>query len=419
VKKKIKFEKAMTEQGFPLYVFPMPYATSIAIGMFVRAGTRDEEWPKQAGLAHAFEHMTFQGNGRKKSSLEITEEIEAVGGNMNAWTNKESTFYYRIVPDISFETGIKSLSGQLSRPLLRKKDIEKEMKNIVEEIKRAEDNPSRLCQKIINNIVFGNHPLRKSTLGTMESVLELKKDDFESWQESYFPGNYILLIAGNTTLEKALKVVNKTSFKNGNKEAFKGERKFIFSLERESKIELVEKDIKQANVCLGALVGPSSENESKALSMFSSMIDGGMSFPLFQEVRNKKGLCYCIDSSLSSWSDRGIFSIYIGTDINRVNEAIECIMEVVSKNKDNQALLDKTKKSLLGKNSINFCSPGNIVIRSAEDIIFFGKPRSPREIEEEVKGVNLSEITAAVEKYLNPDDFLFSFVVPKGAKIKI
>jgi predicted Zn-dependent peptidase len=181
----------------------------------------------------------------------------------------------------------------------------------------------------------------------------------------------------------------------------------------------MEKDIKQANVCLGALIGPSSESESKAIDMFSCMIGGGMSFPLFQEVRNKRGLCYCVNSSLSSWSDCGIFSIYVGTDVDRVNEAIECIKDVVLKNKDNQVLLDKTKKSLLGKNSINFCSPGYVVMRSAEDIIFSGKPRSPQEIEEEIKSINLSEITAAVDKYLNPDDFIFSFVVPKGAKIKI
>src|SRR3989344_1762959 len=131
----MKFESAMTSHGAPLYVFSMPQVQSIAVGVLVFAGTRDESWPKEAGIAHALEHMVFQGNARLGNSQAISAEIEDTGGMVNAWTAKEMTFYHRVVPDHAFGVAAQSLASQLSASLFRQADIDKEMKNVVEEIK--------------------------------------------------------------------------------------------------------------------------------------------------------------------------------------------------------------------------------------------------------------------------------------------
>jgi len=115
----MNFETAISRQGMPVYVFPMPHAASIALGILVFAGTRDEKWPEEAGLAHAFEHMLFQGNSRMRNSKEISGEIDSVGGSLNAFTSKEMTFYHRVVPCAAFDIGVKSLVGQVKSSLFR------------------------------------------------------------------------------------------------------------------------------------------------------------------------------------------------------------------------------------------------------------------------------------------------------------
>lgn len=412
----MQFERAITRHGMPLYVFNMPHVTSVAAGVLVRAGTRDEQWPEQAGLAHAFEHMVFQGNSRVKNSKEISEEIEVHGGVVNAWTWKEMTFYPRIVPDHVFDVAIKSLASQVTTPLFRARDIKKEMKNVVEEIKRAEDNPSQFCGRIISEVVYGDHPIGKDTLGTIESVTSFRKSDFVDWQENlYHSGNYVFLVVGNVTIERALEVINRVSF--GKKRGDRNNRAIVSEINQDKNMKIVERDIKQANIRFGVAIGAGSDTDTKALDLYESMMSGGMSFPLFQEVRDKRGLCYSVGAMIIPWSDRGIFQLYIGTDSSKIKEAIKCIKDVVWKNRANKALFEKAKGLLLGRNAIKFSSPGAIINQAAVETIFSGEPKSPEEIAEDIRSVELSDVTSAVERYLAPDNFSYAYVVPKGTKI--
>ncbi|MDP3999057.1 MAG: pitrilysin family protein [bacterium] len=412
----MKFESAMTSHGAPLYVFSMPQVQSIAVGVLVFAGTRDESWPKEAGIAHAIEHMVFQGNTRLGNSQAISAEIEDTGGMVNAWTSKEMTFYHRVIPDHAFGVAVQSLASQLSASLFRQVDIDKEMKNVVEEIKRASDNPAGFCERTISDVVYGSHPLGKDTLGVREAVIGFKTEDFQSWQSRfYFPKNYVFLVVGNITLEKALAVINGISFGRNNGE--RNLRPFISKVVQSERVRVVERDIQQANVCLGVAVGSSMARSTQALELYSTMLRGGMSFPLFQEVRDKRGLCYSIYSDVSSWSDRGIFQIYVGTNMERVEEAVNCIKDVVWKHRNDEPLLRRAKGLLLGSNAIRFCNPSTILTQAAFDVIVSGKPKSPEEINEEVRSVLLTEVTEAVERYLNPDNFSYAYVVPKGAKV--
>ncbi len=411
----MRFESTVTKQGMPLYLFPMPSVKSVALGVLVSAGTRDESWPKEAGLAHAFEHMVFQGNTRLGNSKAIAEEIEAHGGLINAWTSKETTFYERMVPDYALLDGINSLAGQLTLPLFRKRDIKNEMKNIVEEIKQSNDDPQSLCIDNILEVVFGNHPLAQGTLGLVNSVTSFSKRDFSSWQERFYhPENFVFVAAGNVTMAKFAKAVNKFSF---GEKGRKITRSPISHIGRASNCKIVERDIEQANICLGALIGSAAEKDTKALQFYSRMIGGGMSFPLFQEVRDKRGLCYTIDADVDSWSDKGIFNIYVGTDPGRAKEAIDCIRDVVWKYRTDKNLFAKARKLLLGRISIGFCNPASVIERAAETMSTTGFPKSPEELAEEFGNIKLSDVTKAVERHLNPDNFSYAYVVPKGTKI--
>ncbi|MCI0550710.1 MAG: insulinase family protein, partial [Anaerolineae bacterium] len=207
------FERTTTKHGIPLYVFPMPYVESVALGVLVFAGTRDETWPKQAGIAHALEHMLFQGNKRLPNQHAIAAEIEDVGGVVNAWTNNEVTMYYRVMPRTALGIAVDSLASQLTTPLFRDENIKLEMMNIVQEIGMCHDDPGVFCQMQFEETVFGQHPLGKNTLGTAESVSNFSPDDFGEFHGAHYrPANYVFIVVGNTTLGEAEIACNERSF---------------------------------------------------------------------------------------------------------------------------------------------------------------------------------------------------------------
>jgi predicted Zn-dependent peptidase len=414
----MKFELVTTKHGMPLYVLSMPHVMSVASGILVFAGTRDENWPQEAGLAHAVEHMLFQGNRHQKNSLLTAEEIEREGGDMNAWTSKEMTFYYNIVPDFAFGTSVRSLAHMMASPLFKDAEIKKEMLNILEEIKRAQDSPSGVAGRTMNKIIYGNHPLGKDTLGTADTVKNFKKEDFVRWHKKYYhPANCTGIVVGNTTAEKALKTFNKYQF--GPAGGSKNTRVAVKEITGNKRIEIIEKDIAQANTYLATAIGAARDKSTTALQVYSQMLSGGMSFPLFQEVRDKRGLCYSVGSGISQWSDRGTFYTYVGTDRNRIKEAIDCIKDVIWSNKDNKELFEKAKRALLGSICIQFCSPNSIMNSAAHEIIFSGSPKAPEEVKSEIESVTLSEVTQAVEQYLRPENLSYSMVVPKDTKIEL
>lgn len=403
----------------PLHVCTMPNTASIALGVLVNAGTRDENWPEEAGIAHAFEHMVFQGNTRMKNSQAIAEEIESEGGNLNAFTDNELTFYYRVIPDHAFDVGVRSLAGQLRGSLFRNRDIENEMKNVLQEISRANDNSADTCMRSMSNVIYGDHPLSRDVLGIAEKVENFDKDNFLSWKERFYhPKNYIIVVAGNIDLQEALKIINRVPF-GSSKDKKKNCRGVDGQITQELSKQVIEKDIEQAVTFMGVAIGSSSDPSTEALDLFSNMIGGGMSYPLFQEVRDKRGLCYSIESDISAQTDRSLFYICVGTNKERIGEAVDCIKEVIWNNKDNQELFKKAKKMILGKLAISLCTPATILVRAMLDISIFGTPKSPEQIKKQIEVITLEEVSAAVERYLYPENFSYAHVVPLGTKIDI
>lgn len=410
----MQFKHAMSKQGMLVYVYTMPIQ-SVSSGLFVRVGTRDECWLEQAGLAHAFEHMVFRGNKRLGNSTKITGEIEDVGGSLNAYTSKEATRYHNIVPHEHFEKSVTSLASLVTTPLFRAKDITKEMRVVAEEISRKEDVPASLCSNLLMDIIYRDHPLFKKGLGFVESVFGFTQKDFIEWKNLFYqPQNYIFVVVGGVSLDEAMKVINNVDF--GKPEGVLNRRRMMDFVTSTQKRKVLQKEVQQATTRMGALIGSANSREVMVLDFFSDMIGGGMSTPLFQEVRDKRGLCYNVGSGVFHYEDLSLFLFGVGTKPDCIEEAISCIYDVIKNNKKNRYLFNKTKVRVLGNYSIIFCSPG-VVLKLALNNLSFERPKSQEEIIEEVDSIKLSEVTAAVEKYLNPDNFSYAHIVPKGTKI--
>src|SRR3989344_2234769 len=336
--------------------------------------------------------MLFQGNARLGSSYAISAEIEATGGNLNAFTASEVTFFHRFIPARAFDTAVRSLASQIEFPLFRAEDIEKEMKNVIQEIKRAQDTPARLCSSIFSEVVYGDHPLGKETLGLAEAVVGFTRADFLRWQKQlYRSGNYMFLAVGDITLEAALDAVNAVSF--GACASAPNIRTPMMTANQSEKTRMVKRDIQQAHVCFGALVGSASDASTRALELYTTMIDGGMSFPLFQEVRDKRGLCYGVGADITPWSDRGVFQVFVGTNTAQVDEALACIKDVIWNNRKDPHLFEAAKELLIGRTALQFCHPVSILNQAAAGIVFSGAPKSPEEIIAEINAVTLQEVT--------------------------
>lgn len=405
------FVKYETKSGVPLWVLQMPHLGSVSVCVAVNAGTRDEIWPKEAGIAHALEHMHFQGTRDFPNSKSISEYIEETGGKMNAWTNNERTVYFVRVPSDHVERAVRIISEQIKYATFPEEKIPTEMKNIVQEIRRRNDDPVRYLWHISQKFIYRNHPLAKDTLGLEESVQNFTRDNFVNFKKRYYnPANYSFIIVGNIDSNQVINLFDK--YFSETVGVNQNQRPSDKIETTEKKINVVKKDIQQTHISLGAIVYRADDKSSLYLDFFSSMISGGMSFPLFQEVRDKLGLCYSIGSGISRQSDFGRFNIYVGTDHKRYKDAISAILEIIEKYKTDEALLEKVKNIKLGKLALDYENTENIIMRAVNDVMYLGKPKGFREIKDEIQLVNIENITESVSQYLEKDMFFTTILAP-------
>ena len=413
--KNLKFEKLKTKSGTSLFILNLPHTNAIASGVLIKAGTRDEIWPKEAGLAHALEHMSFQATKKFKNSQEVSSYLEEIGGYLNAFTSQEGIFFHNVVPKEYFERAIISLNELVNNSLIPQDKIKIEMRNIAEEIKMYFDNPVSYINMEALEFIYGKHPLGKNVLGTVKSVLSLKQEDFFNFKRRYFnSNNYIFVCVGNVKPENALKLFNEyfekipgQSNKRLLEEPLKTTKKTLIK---------TRKDITQTQVLLLTPTVKAKSFEAKVLDLYSTMLSGGMSFPLFQELRDKRGLCYHTSASLDEFSDSSLFSIYIGTDPKKYQEAIKVALEIINSNKDNQKLMDKAKDLTLGRLSLVFDDPKSILNLAVSDILIGEEPKTYNQIKEEIEKISINDIEKAVDKYLLNDNLRQVLLLPSNYK---
>lgn len=407
----LKAVKLTTDCGAPMFVVEMPNANTIATGILVKAGSRDEFWPEEAGLAHAFEHMVFRGNAKFPTSQAVTGYLEKIGGRINAQTNQEITFYHNIVPANHFGKAVDYLNELLTTPAFNPKDIGLEMQNIIEEIKRFNDNPMSLALDTSELTAYGDHPLANQPLGIAKVVTSFVQKDFNAWLEKFYhAGNFSFIVVGKISPNDALKAFNYHFTKP---KRLPNTRLPISSFKPKKKLVIIKKDIKQTNIALAAPIAGADQRSTKALELFRAMLNGGMSFPLFQEVRRKRGLCYHVAAIVSPATDAGVFQFYVGTSPKKAQIALKTIFEVVKTNRANAELFEEAKELLKGRIALRNESPADILPKLALDIALEGKPKLIQETLEEIASITLDEVTAAVDKYLKPESFVQVFVAPK------
>ncbi len=292
---------------------------SVSVGIWINAGSRNEH-KTENGIAHFLEHMAFKGT-EKRSALQIAEEIENVGGFMNAYTSREITCYYAKVLKDHLPLAVDILSDIISNSIFNENEIEIEKGVIIQEIGQMKDTPDDVIFELLQKEAFDDTELGRSILGSVESVQSFKRNNFVNFiDNNYFSEKIILCGAGNLKHKDLCRLAQ--SLKKIKREKNPKENKMVDFIGGEKR---VIKDLEQAHFAVGFEAPNLKSPKLFAGKVFSVIMGGGMSSRLFQEIREKRGLCYSIGTSFDCYSDNGIFLSYAGTSGDKVKELSEVV----------------------------------------------------------------------------------------------
>lgn len=312
------------DNGVRVITEAMPDVRSATIGYWIGVGSRDEDAPAE-GASHFLEHLLFKGTSRR-SAAEIAEAIDAVGGDMNAFTSKESTCFYARVLDRDLDLATDVLGDLICDAQIRATDVDAERQVVLEEISMHMDTPDDLVHSLFAQLAFGDHPLGKEILGTETSITDMARDVVAGhFAHHYIPRNLVVAAAGN--LDHAEVVASVDRSLQGLRTADEPTIHRAVPLAVPARAEVWHRPVEQAQVIVGGAGIPRGDDRRFAARVLDQAFGGGMASRLFQEVRERRGLAYSVFSYASSFDDSGTFGVYAGTTPRKVGEVLDVVRD--------------------------------------------------------------------------------------------
>jgi len=376
--------------GLNVLTHHMPHIETVALGIWVKAGARDER-PEENGIAHFLEHMAFKGT-KRRSAKAIAEEIESAGGEINAATGMETTTYYARVLKDDWALALDILADIFTESVLDSEELERERDVILQEIAAANDQPDDLVFDLAQAACFGDHPLGRSILGTTELVSVIDRDKMLAWRNrNYWASRIVVAAAGNIDHEKfadaALKLLG--SIERGQQP--QREPPSFVAHEENS-----QKPLDQSHIVLSFEAPSYRDPEIYQLQVLSNILGGGMSSRLFQEVREKRGLCYSVFAFGSAYEDAGQIGVYAASSPEHTEELLEVtsnvMMSVTSAVTD--AEVARAKAQLKTSLVMNLESASSRADQIARQFLAFGAVPAISTLVEKIEAVTSDQVRA-------------------------
>ncbi|WHZ24118.1 MAG: M16 family peptidase [Nitrospira sp.] len=321
------YRKIVLDNRLRIVAEHIPTLKSVTIGIWVNVGSRDEQAGEE-GLSHFLEHMFFKGT-RSRSATQISREIDALGGEMNAFTTRETTTFYVKVLDQQLETALELLSDLFYRSRFESKEVEKEKQVVLEEIRMVQDDPEDLVQELHMKHILGNHPLGRPILGQAPRIQALDRNDLLTYVRSHYdPERTVVAVAGNFTWRRLEQLLARYFSGSHMGPAVKPNRR---PPEVRGGVLVQRKTLEQVHLCLGLQGLAAGHKDRYAAHALNGVLGGSVSSRLFQEVREKRGLVYSIYSYLSTYSDGGMITVYAGTRPKEVERVVEVVCRELKK----------------------------------------------------------------------------------------
>lgn len=413
--KEIDFvEKTILDNGLKVVTEKIESVKSVSVGIWVKTGSRNET-DRQAGITHFLEHMLFKGT-ESRSSYDIAMSMESVGGYLNAFTSSEYTCYYSRCLNTQFERAMDVLSDMVLHPSFPEKEIEKEKKVVIEEMKMYRDSPDDYLFEEFSNKLFEGHPLGRPIIGFEETVSAFERQDLYDYMEQrYQPWNLLVAVAGNVDHQK---VVNRVSSYFGNAE-LKGAEQSNSELPPYAVTnQTLTKDIEQTHLILGRRGLDYDHDDKYRLLLANTVLGGGMSSRLHQNVREKYGYCYSINTFNQSYQDTGVFGVYVGTDrdyVKHVRKLIETELEKLQQEPIPEKELSEAKAQLKGKLMLSLESMSNRMSRLAKSELYFNRFVTLDELVENIDGVEAGQVQTFAQHFFDKDQFSEAILLPESS----
>ncbi|MGN6087714.1 MAG: M16 family metallopeptidase [Actinomycetales bacterium] len=308
----------------------VPALRSVALGYWVGVGSRDEA-PSLAGASHYLEHLLFKGT-RRRSALDISSAIDAVGGEINAFTGKEYTCFYARVLDEDLPLAVDVLTDVVTSSVIRSEDVDAERGVVLEEIAMHDDDPTDVVHEQFAQLVLGDSPLGRPILGTVDSITSMTRAAVSGYyRRRYQPDNLVIAAAGAldhaTVVRHVRKALRGTGFETGDRRPRPPRSGRDSVLRRASDVRLVKRKTEQAHLLVGGPALDRNDERRFALGVLNAALGGGMSSRLFQEVREKRGLAYSVYSYTQQFADAGLFGVYVGCQPARAGAVVDLVRE--------------------------------------------------------------------------------------------
>jgi predicted Zn-dependent peptidase len=398
--------------GVTVITEAMPGLRSVAVGFWVGTGSRDEP-ADIAGSSHFLEHLLFKGTDRR-TAAEIAEEVESVGGDMNAFTAQELTAFYVRVPDTCLPLALEILSDIVWTPALRTEDVDGERQVILEEIRMRDDTPEDLVHDIFADAMFPSHPIGREVIGFRSTIEAMTRDDIDGLHRlHYHPSNVVVAVAGNLEHDHVVELVEKglagTEGARPPRDAFGGEP-------APRPLAVLERPTEQAHIVLGMRSLPRGDEDRYALTVLNQAFGGGMSSRLFQEVREERGLAYSVYSYRSAFEETGTFAVSAGTAPQRLDELLGVVdaelERVVADRGITDRELDAAKGHLRGSLALSLESSASRMHRLGRSELTLGEVPTLDELVAAVDAVEPDDVARVVDRVVATDERTLAVVGP-------
>lgn len=402
-----------TPSGLRILVEELPHTYSVSIGCFVGAGARHEP-EAHGGAAHFIEHMCFKGTRRFPTARQISEAVEGVGGFLNASTSYESTVYWAKVATIHFERAVEVLAEMLICPTFDLRELEKERRVIIEEIRGIQDSPSDWVHEQLQQEMWGAQPLGRDIAGSVETVSGLRRSDLTMFfQRHYNLSTTVISVAGKITTAQVAESVGR-AFVNlpaGQPAATPP----IPTPRRGPQINLVSRETEQGNFCLGVPGLAYGDPDRRALQVLDSILGGGMSSRLFQVLREENGLAYSVGSYHTELSDVGMWVIYGSVEPEALRDALVLCRDMLGDllrhgvTSDELAMI---KEQVKGGILLSLEDTWSVASRNGSHLLRYGQVVPVEQVVAEVEAVSAEQVLRVARRLLRSDALHLAVIGP-------
>lgn len=376
-----------------LRIIHAPNQSAVAYcGFAIDAGTRDEADTEQ-GMAHFVEHLIFKGT-QKRHAWHILNRMEHVGGDLNAYTNKEETVVYSAFLAEHFPRAVELLADIVFHSTYPQAEIDKEVEVIIDEIQCYEDSPSELIFDDFEELIFPNHPLGRNILGKPHLLHQFKSEDALRFTSRYYrPDNMVFFVQGNIEFKRVIRWVEKAI---SDIPATTTERQRKSPLAYLPQTRTVHRDTHQAHVMIGSR-GYDAHNEKRtALYLLNNILGGpGMNSRLNVSLRERSGLVYNVEANLTSYTDTGVFCIYFGTEHQQVERCIRLVQKELRKLREkplSTLQMTAAKKQIIGQIGVARDNAENTALGMAKTFLHYHKMDDPQEVFQRIEALTAKEL---------------------------